>query len=65
MRSTDRGIAEICFQAGFNNVSNFNRQFLLHRGTTPSSWRRAVRQSRIQAGTQGHAGHPQPRPQAA
>ncbi len=51
MRHTDRGIAEICFTVGFNNVSNFNRQFLLHRGTTPSAWRRAVRQPRVQGET--------------
>ncbi len=42
---TDRGIVEICFEVGFKNVSNFNRQFLLHRRITPSAWRRAHRQA--------------------
>ena len=55
MRSTDRGIAGICFEVGFNNVSNFNRQFLLHRGTTPSAWRRAGRQSRTHGQAQAQA----------
>ncbi len=42
---TDRSIVEICFEVGFKNVSNFNRQFLLHRKLTPSAWRRACRQA--------------------
>ncbi len=65
MRNTDHGIAEICFAAGFNNVSNFNRRFLLHRGTTPSAWRRAVRQSRNQGQMQGRAHGSRDRSRAA
>jgi AraC-like DNA-binding protein len=32
-------ITEICFQSGFNNVSNFNRQFRAAKGMTPSEFR--------------------------
>ena len=42
---TEASIIEICFSVGFKNVSNFNRQFLLHRKLTPSAWRRAHRQA--------------------
>ncbi len=45
---TDCSIIEICFQVGFKNVSNFNRQFLLHRKITPSAWRRAHRLAEAQ-----------------
>ncbi len=47
---TDDSVIEICFQAGFKNVSNFNRQFLLHRNITPSSWRRAHRLAEAHVG---------------
>ena len=32
-------ITEICFAAGYNNVSNFNRQFLAQKGMPPSRFR--------------------------
>jgi AraC-like DNA-binding protein/mannose-6-phosphate isomerase-like protein (cupin superfamily) len=36
-------ITEICFEAGFSNISNFNRIFLSQAGMTPSQYRRAAR----------------------
>jgi AraC-like DNA-binding protein len=33
-------VADVCFASGFNNLSNFNRQFLAQRGMTPSEFRR-------------------------
>ncbi len=33
-------VAEICYEVGFNNVSNFNRQFLATKGMPPSKFRR-------------------------
>ncbi len=36
----DRQITEICYMTGFNNVSNFNRQFLARKGMPPSEYRR-------------------------
>lgn len=32
-------ITEACYASGFNNLSNFNRQFLRHKGMTPSRFR--------------------------
>lgn len=37
---TDKTIAAICYLCGFNNLSNFNRQFLRGKGTTPREFRR-------------------------
>lgn len=36
---TDRPIAEIAFESGFNNLSNFNRRFLELRGVSPRRFR--------------------------
>jgi AraC-like DNA-binding protein len=33
-------ITDICFKVGFNNLSNFNRQFLVAKGMAPSKFRR-------------------------
>ena len=35
-------ITDICFEVGYNNVSNFNRQFLAEKGMTPSRFRRLL-----------------------
>jgi AraC-like DNA-binding protein len=32
-------VTDICFQTGFNNQSNFNRQFLAAKGMSPSKYR--------------------------
>jgi AraC-like DNA-binding protein len=39
MSSSDRPITEIAFDVGFNNLSNFNRQFLALKGMPPSRFR--------------------------
>ena len=36
---TDRRVALICTDVGFNNLSNFNRQFAAHKGMSPSEFR--------------------------
>jgi len=38
--SSDKQITEICYACGFNNVSNFNRQFLASKSMPPSQFRR-------------------------
>ncbi len=38
---TDKTIAAICYICGFNNLSNFNRQFLRHKQTTPKEFKRS------------------------
>jgi len=40
----DLNITEICYEVGFHNVSNFNRQFLLLKGMSPSKFRTLYRQ---------------------
>ncbi len=38
---TDRPVAAIAYEVGYQNLSNFNRHFLAHYGRTPSAYRRA------------------------
>ncbi|EGV44559.1 helix-turn-helix domain-containing protein [Bizionia argentinensis JUB59] len=38
---TDLSISEIAYQSGFNNISNFNRQFKTIKGITPNSYRKS------------------------
>jgi AraC-like DNA-binding protein len=40
LAETDRGVADICYNSGFNNLSNFNRYFRSITGTTPLAYRR-------------------------
>ncbi|MVA25077.1 AraC family transcriptional regulator (plasmid) [Agrobacterium vitis] len=43
LAETETPITDICFEAGFNNLSNFNRYFRLETGLTPRSYRTAAR----------------------
>ena len=36
---TDKTIASICYRCGFNNLSNFNRQFLRYKKMTPKAFK--------------------------
>lgn len=38
LRNSDSNISEICYKNGFNNISNFNRQFKSYTGLTPKSY---------------------------
>lgn len=40
---TDKTVSEICFEAGFNNLSNFNRQFFKLKQMTPKELRNNFR----------------------
>ncbi|WP_424934752.1 helix-turn-helix domain-containing protein [Amaricoccus macauensis] len=40
---TDKPVTDICFEAGFNNISNFNRRFRAVVRMTPSQYRQAAR----------------------
>lgn len=42
----NRTITEICFDVGFENLSNFNRQFLKRKKCSPSEFRRFYEQNR-------------------
>jgi AraC-like DNA-binding protein len=37
--ATDEQVTTICYQVGFQNLANFNRQFLKMKGMTPSAYR--------------------------
>lgn len=39
LMSGELSITDICYQVGFNNLSNFNRQFLMLKAMSPSRWR--------------------------
>ena len=39
LKSEPVSVTEICYQVGFNNVSNFNRQFFAQKGMSPSKFR--------------------------
>ncbi len=39
LTSGELTITDICYRVGFNNLSNFHRQFLLQKGMAPSRWR--------------------------
>lgn len=41
--SSDTPVTDICYACGFNNVSNFNRQFLAQKAMPPSRFRRYYR----------------------
>lgn len=43
LTETQTPITEICYMAGFNNISNFNRTFLAKAAMSPSAYRRAAR----------------------
>jgi AraC-like DNA-binding protein len=40
LSETNMPITEVCFEAGYNNISNFNRHFLAEKDVTPSQYRR-------------------------
>ena len=44
---TSRSIAEICYECGFNNLSNFNRIFKSRRGATPREFRSMYKKNRV------------------
>lgn len=47
LADTTRPIQEICYECGFNNISNFNRTFRRHRGCAPSEFRDFYRKTRV------------------
>ncbi|ACB95952.1 AraC family transcriptional regulator [Beijerinckia indica] len=49
LADSDMPITDICFEVGYANISNFNRNFRQQRGLTPSLYRRWARQRIIDA----------------
>lgn len=44
---TTRNVSEICYECGFNNLSNFNRTFKAKRGLTPRDFRAMYKKNRV------------------
>ena len=44
---TTRNISEICYDCGFNNLSNFNRIFKAKRGVTPRDFRAMYKKNKV------------------
>ncbi len=44
---TTRNISEICYECGFNNLSNFNRIFKAKRGVTPREFRALYKKNKV------------------
>jgi AraC-like DNA-binding protein len=42
LRETDQTIVQICYDSGFNNLSNFNRHFRKITHTNPHSYRKSI-----------------------
>jgi AraC-like DNA-binding protein len=59
LSGTDKPVTDICFEVGFNNVANFNRQFVKICGRSPSAYRRDTRRigtiPRWEAGSEARA----------
>jgi transcriptional regulator GlxA family with amidase domain len=49
MNEPSNSVTDICFAVGFNNLSNFNRQFLRRKGMPPSRFRALLEDNRAVA----------------
>jgi AraC-like DNA-binding protein len=47
LADTTDSVTEICYQCGFNNISNFNRIFRKSKNCTPSEFRENYRKKKI------------------
>ena len=44
---SEKNISEICYECGFNNLSNFNRTFKAKRNYTPREFRAIFRKNNV------------------
>jgi AraC-like DNA-binding protein len=49
MNDAAMSVTDICYATGFNNLSNFNRQFLRRKGMSPSRFRALLKDNRAVA----------------
>lgn len=47
LRESNKSIAEICYESGYNNVANFNRQFKQLKSYTPSTYRKIYKTDKV------------------
>jgi AraC-like DNA-binding protein len=55
LSTSDRHITDICYEVGYNNVSNFNRRFLELKRVTPREYRGEIRQRLTRGGGESAA----------
>jgi AraC-like DNA-binding protein len=55
MNEAATSITDICFAAGFTNLSNFNRQFLRQKGMSPSRFRALLAENASRGDVASHA----------
>jgi AraC-like DNA-binding protein len=46
----EKNIKQICYEVGFNSLTNFNRVFKSFKGQSPTEYRAAFRAIRLQEG---------------
>jgi AraC-like DNA-binding protein len=44
---SSKNISEICYECGFNNLSNFNRTFKMKRNYTPRDFRAMFKKNKV------------------
>jgi len=44
---TTKSVAEVCYDCGFNNVSNFNRVFKKNKGSSPKTFREVYQRRKV------------------
>lgn len=44
---TTKNVSEVCYECGFNNLSNFNRTFKSKRGCTPKEFRAMYKKNKV------------------
>jgi len=42
LSQSEMAVTDICFEVGYNNLSNFNRHFRVEMNQTPSDYRRSL-----------------------
>jgi transcriptional regulator GlxA family with amidase domain len=40
LTTSDKQVAEVCFESGFGNISHFNKQFKVFTGYSPLNYRK-------------------------
>lgn len=59
LTTSDRLVTDICFDVGFNNLSNFNKRFQTLMGMTPSSYRNRHRENDRHVRAGADSAHPE------
>src|SRR5690606_31689356 len=61
----EKPVTDICFESGFNNLSNFNRRFQQLKGMAPSRYRHLIEHRLTEQNLAGGYAAPSPKRQAS